>query len=73
MGIIKWVDVSLIFVLTGYIEFLIINGLVRERKYERTHFPCKYIKGDCTVKPTWKNCSGGTLESVCERKLNNRL
>ena len=26
MGIFKWVAVILIFVLTGYIEFLIING-----------------------------------------------
>ena len=73
MGLIKWTAVILLFILVAYIEVLIINGFIREREYKRTHFPCMYIPGICTVKPTYDKCSGGEPQSYCERKLNNRL
>ena len=36
-------------------------------------FPCEYISGNCKVKVTEKNCSGGLPEAYCERQLNGRL
>ena len=54
-------------------QVLVINGILLEREYKRTHFPCTYIKGMCTVKPTWKVCSGGEPDDYCEMRINNRL
>ena len=35
-------------------------------------FPCTYISGQCTVKPTYTNCEifGSTTVDDCERRLN---
>tara|TARA_B100001123_G_C15148171_1_gene962408 strand:- start:374 stop:595 length:222 start_codon:yes stop_codon:yes gene_type:complete len=73
MGLIKWTAVILLFILVVYIEVLIINGFIKKREYKRTHFPCTYISGICTVKPTWDKCSGGAPLSYCEAKLNGKL
>ena len=70
MGKIKWILGILIFLLVVYIEFIVINSYIKQKKYDRTHFPCTYIKGMCTIKPTWKNCSGGMPYNYCERILN---
>ncbi len=38
-------------------------------------FPCTYISGECTIKPTYKNCEKLNLiipEDECERILNGR-
>jgi hypothetical protein len=37
-------------------------------------FPCTYISGMCTIKPTYKNCLkfGHIPENVCEQRLNKR-
>ena len=38
-------------------------------------FPCTYISGTCTVKPTYENCEKLNLiipEDECERILNGR-
>ena len=73
MVIFKWFIGINFFIIVLYILFLVINGIIIEREYKRTHFPCTYIKGMCTVKPTWKKCGGGVPISYCEMKLNGRL
>ena len=73
MGILKWFAGINVFLLVVYIQFIVINGIIIEREYKRTHFPCTYIKGMCTVKPTWKVCSGGEPDDYCELRINNRL
>ena len=72
MWILKWLSGTCVFLIIAYIGLLVINGIIIERKYKRTHFPCTYIKGMCTVKPTWKNCKhlGSIPINMCERKLN---
>ena len=37
-------------------------------------FPCTYISGQCTIKPTYKNCLkfGHIPVNVCEQRLNKR-
>ncbi len=72
MGKGKWILGILIFLLVVYIEFIVINSYIKKKKYDRTHFPCTYIQGMCTIKPTWKNCSGGMPLGYCERILNRK-
>jgi len=58
-----------------YIEIILINSYFEAKKYEETHFPCTYISGTCTVKPTYENCETLNLhlpEDECERILNGR-
>tara|TARA_B000000460_G_C21423734_1_gene352058 strand:- start:562 stop:804 length:243 start_codon:yes stop_codon:yes gene_type:complete len=58
-----------------YIEIILINSYFEAKKYEKTHFPCTYISGTCTVKPTYKNCEKLNLiipDNECERILNGR-
>ena len=58
-----------------YIEIILINSYLETKKYEETHFPCTYISGTCTVKPTYENCEKLNLiipEDECERILNGR-
>ena len=73
MGILKWIIGINIFLLIVYIQFIAINGWIKHKEYKRTHFPCTYIKGECTIKPTWENCSGGVPVGYCERQLNKRI
>lgn len=73
MVIFKWFIGINFFIIVLYILFLVINGIIIEREYKKTHFRCTYIKGMCTVKPTWKNCGGGVPMDYCEMKLNERL
>ena len=49
---------------------LTINEYFEREKYKRTHFSCHYIQGICTVKVSWKNCSGGKPYDLCEKALN---
>ena len=51
MVIFKWFIGINFFIIVLYILFLVINGIIIEREYKRTHFRCTYIKGMCTVKP----------------------
>ena len=70
----KWFAGINVFLLVVYIEFIVINGIIQQTKYDKTHFPCTYIQGEvCTVKPTWKNCSGGLPYDYCEKKINGFL
>ena len=58
-----------------YILFLIVNQLIQDKKYDRSHFNCTYIEGKCTKKPTYKNCKqfGSVPEHVCEFRLNRDM
>ena len=74
MGVIKWLLALLGFLCIAYAIFLFVNTEIQRRKYEKSRFPCTYISGICTVKPTYKNCQhmGGVPENVCERRLNRK-
>jgi hypothetical protein len=67
---IKWFAGLNVFLLVAYIQVLAIKDYFDRKHYERTHFPCKYVHGVCNKKVTWKNCSGGTFNFICEEKLN---
>ena len=73
MQFLKWIFGIFFLLLVAYISLLFVNEYKQKKEYRRTHFPCTYIKGMCTVKPTWKNCGGGIPLDYCELKLNNRL
>jgi|TARA_B100001964_G_C14148334_1_gene560803 hypothetical protein len=70
---IKWFAGINVFLLVAYIQVLAINEHFDKKKYERTHFPCQYVQGVCTVKVSWKNCSGGMPYDYCEKKINGFL
>ena len=67
----KWVlgIVSLAVFTAGIV--IAINKEKERQRYEKTHYKCEYKPGMCKKRPTWKNCSGGLLDSECERILNN--
>ncbi len=67
----KWVlgIVSLVALTSGII--ISINKEKERQRYEKTHYKCEYKPGMCKKRPTWKNCSGGLLDSECERILND--
>ena len=69
----KWFTGISIIILFFYIQYIIINAIIYKRNYDASHFPCTYIKGICTIKPTWKNCSGGLPYDYCEKKINGFL
>ncbi len=70
MGILKWIFGIVVGIVFFYILVLIVNSKIQEN--EKRQFPCQYIKGMCTKKVNWKNCSGGLPENECERKLNRK-
>ena len=69
--VIKWVFGIIIFVLFFYGILIAINE-IKTRKDKPKTFPCTYIQGTCTVKPTYKNCEkvGSVPYDYCERVLN---
>ena len=62
----------------NYCSRIIFYGIIlsineiKIRKAKPKTFPCTYISGKCTVKPTWKNCQnmGSIPVNECERRLN---
>jgi len=61
----------------GFIFFaasIIIIKEMEKREIRRSSFPCTYISGMCTKKPTYDNCKffGSVPEHVCEDKLNRK-
>ena len=61
----------------GFIFFaasIIIIKEMEKREIRRSSFPCTYISGMCTKKPTWKNCRmyGQIPIHLCEKKLNQK-
>jgi hypothetical protein len=72
MTFIKWIFGLAVASVAAYMLFIVLNTMIQNKKKPRS-FPCTYISGKCTVKPTSKNCSGGEPISYCEMRLNNRL
>ena len=66
--IIMW---AILFACGIWIEVQLIKLYFVSQKQQQV-FPCTYISGTCTVKPTYKNCLkfGSTTDDDCERKLN---
>ena len=70
----KWVFGIFIFVLFFYGIIIAINE-IKIRKKKSKEFPCTYISGKCTVKPTYKNCEkvGAVPYDYCEAAINGRF
>ena len=66
--IIMWV---ILFACVIWIEYTLIKLWFITQTQKRT-FPCTYISGSCTVKPTYENCLkfGNVPIGVCETRLN---
>ena len=73
MGFLKWTAFINVFVIVAYMQTLIIKGIIEEKEYKKTHVPCAYTDGVCTVRVTHNNCSGGIPEYTCERILNEKF
>ena len=73
--IIKWIGGLIVFVVSFYFLFLIVNQQIQDRKLRKSQFSCTYIEGKCTKKPTYKNCKqfGSIPDHICEFKLNRDL
>ena len=71
MGIIKWIFGLTFAFVFAYMLFIMMNTMIQNKKKPKV-FPCTYIQGKCTVKPTYKNCQkvGTVPYDYCERKLN---
>ena len=72
VNLLQWLLAFLGILCISYAIFLFVNTELQKREYEKRSFPCTYISGICTVKPTWKNCKhlGSIPIYMCERKLN---
>ena len=66
--IIMWL---ILFACVIWMEYTLIK-LWFVAKYQQRTFPCTYISGTCTVKPTYENCLqfGNIPIGVCETRLN---
>ena len=73
--IIKWIGGLILFVVIFYVLVLVVNQKIQDNKLRKSQFPCTYIEGKCTKKPTYKNCKqfGSVPDHVCEFKLNRSL
>ena len=69
----RWIFGLTIGIVAGYLLFVVINTMIQDKQKPKK-FPCTYISGKCTVKPTYKNCQkvGIVPYDYCERKLNGR-
>ena len=72
MGILKWLVGICALIIFFYGIGISINQIFLDREKRRKYFPCEYIQGMCTIKVNEANCSGGVLDSQCERKLNHK-
>ena len=74
MGVIKWIFGIITLIIFFYGIILAINEIKLQKAKPKT-FPCTYIKGKCTVKPTYKNCEkvGSVPYDYCEAVLNGRF
>ena len=73
MTFIKWIFGLFVAAVAAYMLFIVLNTMIQNKKKPRS-FPCTYISGKCTIKPTYKNCLkfGHIPENVCEQRLNKR-
>ena len=71
MTFIKWIFGLFIAAVAAYMLFIVLNTMIQNKKKPRS-FPCTYISGKCTIKPTYENCKhmGGIPIHICERRLN---
>ena len=69
----KWILGLLFASIAAYILFIVVNTMIQEKNKPK-NFPCTYISGTCTKKPTYDNCKffGSVPEHVCEDKLNRK-
>ena len=67
---IMWI---ILFACAIWLEIEFIKLFFVAQQQQKT-FPCTYITGTCTVKPTYENCLefGNIPKSQCERLLNSR-
>ena len=70
----KWVIGVIAFIVFFYGIIIAINEIKRQQNKPKT-FPCTYIQGTCTIKPTYKNCEkvGSVPYDYCEAVLNGRI
>ena len=61
-----------LFIFAVWEEIQLIKFYFVTQKQQQQTFPCTYISGSCTVKPTYDNCKvfGSTTDDDCERRLN---
>ena len=61
----------ILFACVVWMEYTLIALWFKAKKLQRT-FPCTYISGSCTVRPTYENCLqfGNVPIGVCETRLN---
>ena len=69
----KWIIGLIVAIIAAYMLFVVLNTMIQNKKKPK-QFPCTYISGKCTVKPTWKNCQrmGSIPVHICERRLNEK-
>ena len=68
----KWILGLLFASIAAYILFIVVNTMIQEKNKPK-NFPCTYISGTCTKKPTYENCKHiNDPNDVCERRINNR-
>ena len=67
--IIMW---AILFAGAIWMEIELIKVYFEIQKQQHKTFPCTYISGTCTMKPTYTNCEifGSTTVDDCERRLN---
>ena len=72
--LLKWIDGLTALGLIFFAASIIIIKEMEKREIRRSSFPCTYISGMCTNKPTYDNCKffGSVPEHVCEDKLNRK-
>ena len=61
----------ILFACAIWIQYTLIKFYFISKQRPRT-FPCTYISGSCTKKPTYENCEqfGNVPIGVCETRLN---
>ena len=71
MAMVKIIGWALIIISFFIVEISLINMWVKSQNKHLT-FPCTYIQGTCTKKPSYDNCKqfGQVPISVCETRLN---
>ena len=62
---------SILFACAVWMEIQLIK-IYFATQNKQEPFPCTYIPGKCTIKPTYENCKhmGGIPLHVCEHRLN---
>jgi|MDSZ01.1.fsa_nt_gb hypothetical protein len=67
MGVFKWIFGLLLLACYFYGMYILLNERISQR---RSVADCRYHDGRCSVSVTALNCSGGMLDSFCEKELN---